>query len=181
LRYTGAMRIDEELKHYRPNVGVLLFNPDGRVFVGRRVADFSDLTEFADRPNEWRWQAPQGGIDRGEAPERAAERELKEETGVVSARLIAMTPGWLAYDFPPGYRKKDWRGQKQKWAAMLFEGEEHEIRLDADDKQEFDSWRWIELEELPLLIVPFKRGVYEELVAGFRPLRDYLRLTHGRR
>lgn len=175
------MRIDEELKHYRPNVGVLLFHPDGRVFVGRRVADFSDLSEFADRPNEWRWQAPQGGVDRGESPERAAFRELKEETGVVSARLLAMTPGWLAYDFPPGYRKKDWRGQRQKWAAMLFEGEESEIRLDADDKQEFDAWRWIDLDELPMLIVPFKRGVYDELVAGFRPLRDYLRLTYGRR
>ncbi|MBY0421772.1 MAG: RNA pyrophosphohydrolase [Parvularculaceae bacterium] len=175
------MRIDDELKHYRPNVGVLLFNPDGRVFVGRRVEDFSDLSEFADRPNEWRWQCPQGGIDRGEAPEDAAFRELKEETGVVSAQLLAMTPSWLAYDFPQGYRKKDWRGQRQKWAAMLFEGAESEIDLDADDKQEFDAWRWIELEEMPALIVPFKRGVYAEIAKAFLPLRDYLRRLHRAR
>lgn len=169
------MRIDEELRHYRPNVGVLLFRRDGLVFVGRRVTDFTDLSEFADKPNEWRWQAPQGGVDEGEAPEHAAFRELHEETGVVSATLLAMTPSWLAYDFPAGYRKKDWRGQRQKWAAMLFTGEDSEVRLDAHGKPEFDDWRWIDLEELPALIVPFKRGVYAELVAGFRPLRDFLR------
>ena len=175
------MRIDDELRHYRPNVGVLLFHPDARVFVGRRVQDFSDLTEFADKANEWRWQAPQGGVDAGEDPERAAFRELKEETGIVSARLLALTPSWLAYDFPAGYRKKDWRGQRQKWAAMLFEGDESEIRLDADDKQEFDDWRWIELEALPSLIVPFKRGVYQEVATAFRPLRDFLRAIRAAR
>lgn len=174
------MRVDEELKNYRPNVAILLFSEDARVFVGRRIENFSDLGEFADKPNDWRWQCPQGGVDREENPERAAFRELKEETGVVSARLLALTPHWLAYDFPPGYRKKDWRGQRQKWAAMLFEGEESEIRLDADDHQEFDAWRWVELEELPTLIVPFKRGVYEEVAAAFRPLRDYLRRLHAR-
>jgi putative (di)nucleoside polyphosphate hydrolase len=167
--------IDDYLSQYRPNVGVALFNRDGRVWLGRRVEESSGLTEFADKPNEWRWQMPQGGVDRGEDIAAAAFRELQEETGVKSARLLALTPGWLAYDFPPGYRKKDWRGQRQKWAAMLFEGEEAEIDLDADHKKEFDQWRWCELEETPALIVPFKRRVYEELVAAFAPLRDFLR------
>ncbi|MBB5517897.1 RNA pyrophosphohydrolase [Amphiplicatus metriothermophilus] len=167
------MSIEDHLSHYRPNVGVALFNRDGRVWIGRRVADFADLGEERER---WRWQMPQGGIDPGERIEEAAFRELKEETGVVSVRLLALTPGWLAYDFPPGYKKKDWRGQRQKWAAMLFEGEESEIDLAADDKQEFDAWRWAELEETPGLIVPFKRKVYEELARGFAPLRDFIRM-----
>lgn len=166
------MSIEDSLKRYRPNVGVILFNRDGRVWIGRRVGDFADIGEERE---QWRWQMPQGGIDAGEGIEQAAFRELKEETGVVSARILALTPGWLAYDFPPGYKKKDWRGQRQKWAAMLFEGEDAEIDLAADDKQEFDAWRWAELEETPGLIVPFKRKVYEELVRGFAPLRDFIR------
>ncbi len=163
------------LNNYRPHAGVVLFNRDGRVFSGRRVEDFSDLSAFADKPNDWRWQFPQGGVDKGEAYDAAAFRELKEETGVSKATLIMMTPGWLAYDFPPGYKKKDWRGQRQKWAAMLFEGDDGDIDIAADDHQEFDDWRWGELEEAPSLIVPFKRDVYEELVAGFAPLRDFIR------
>jgi putative (di)nucleoside polyphosphate hydrolase len=166
------MTIEDHLKHYRPNVGVVLFNRDGRIWIGRRVGDFSDIGE---EPSEWRWQFPQGGIDRDEALADAAFRELKEETGVTSARLLALTPGWLVYDFPPGYKKKDWRGQRQKWAAMLFEGADSEIDVAADDHQEFDAWRWAELEEAPALIVPFKRHVYEELVRSFAPLRDFLR------
>ena len=166
------MTIDDILGQYRPNVGVALFNRDGRVFVGRRVGAFADIGEAMDG---WRWQMPQGGVDKGEDFAAAAFRELKEETGVVSARLLALTPGWLTYDFPPDYKKKHWRGQRQKWAAMLFEGAESEIDLRADDKQEFDGWRWVELEETPALIVPFKRGVYDELVTAFTPLRDFLR------
>jgi putative (di)nucleoside polyphosphate hydrolase len=166
------MPLSDLLSKYRPNIGVVLFNSDGRVFMGRRAGDFSD----SDHPaGAWRWQFPQGGIDAGETIEEAAARELKEETGIVSARLISVSPGWVAYDFPVEYRGKGWIGQRQKWAAMLFEGEEREIRLDADDHQEFDAWRWAELEEAPTLIVPFKRAVYEDVVAGFAPLRDYLR------
>lgn len=167
------MTIEDHLKHYRPNVGVVLFNRDGRIWLGRRVGDFSDIGE---EPSEWRWQFPQGGIDTNETLADAAFRELKEETGVASARLLALTPGWLVYDFPPGYKKKDWKGQRQKWAAMLFEGADSEIDVAADAHQEFDDWRWAELEEAPDLIVPFKRHVYEELVRSFAPLRDFLRL-----
>ena len=163
------MKHDRLIKDYRPNVGVALFNRDGRVWYGRRFHDFPES------PDTWRWQMPQGGVDDGEPIVEAAYRELKEETGVSSARLLTVTPGWLAYDFPRGYKKKHWRGQRQKWAAMLFEGKESEIDLEAEDHQEFDAWRWGELEEAPSLIVPFKRHVYEELMAAFGPLRDFLR------
>lgn len=168
------MKIDEVLEHYRPNVGVVLFDLKGQVFYGRRVGDFSDLGE---RKNAFRWQFPQGGVDEDEDITNAAFRELEEETGVSSAKLLALTPGWIAYDFPKGYRKKNWRGQRQKWAAMLFQGGDSEIDLEADDHQEFDQWRWGELEEAPDLIVPFKRKIYEEVVTAFKPLRDFLRST----
>lgn len=166
------MTIDEILSDYRPNVGVVLFNPRGDVFFGRRIGDFADLGEDKDA---YRWQFPQGGVDEKEDIVEAAFRELKEETGVFSARLLALTPGWLVYDFPKGYKKKNWRGQRQKWAAMLFEGDDSEIDLEADDHQEFDRWRWGELEEAPSLIVPFKRKVYRELATAFAPLCDFLR------
>ncbi|NWG91972.1 MAG: RNA pyrophosphohydrolase [Parvularculaceae bacterium] len=166
------MTIDEILSDYRPNVGVVLFNPLGDVFFGRRIGDFTDLGEDKDA---FRWQFPQGGVDEKEDIVEAAFRELKEETGVSSARLLALTPGWLVYDFPKGYKKKNWRGQRQKWAAMLFEGADAEIDLEADDHQEFDQWRWGELEEAPSLIVPFKRKIYQELATAFAPLRDFLR------
>ncbi|MFN0024235.1 MAG: RNA pyrophosphohydrolase [Parvularculaceae bacterium] len=164
------MSIDDVLNTYRPNVGVALFNRRGEVFFGRRLGDIEALGAF-------RWQFPQGGIDAREDIAAAAFRELKEETGVVSARLIALTPGWLTYEFPAEYAKRGWRGQRQKWAAMLFDGEDSEIDLEADDHQEFDAWRWGELEEAPTLIVPFKRAVYEEIVAAFSPLRDFIRTT----
>lgn len=160
------------LKNFRPNVGVVLFNRQGKVWFGRRIGDFADLGE---EKAQYRWQLPQGGVDPEEDIAAAAFRELKEETGVTSVRLLTLTPGWIAYQFPPGYKKKDWKGQRQKWAAMLFEGEDGEIDLQTDDHQEFDAWRWGELEDAPSLIVPFKRHVYEELVKSFLPLRDFLR------
>jgi putative (di)nucleoside polyphosphate hydrolase len=160
------------LQNYRPNVGVALFSREGCVWYGRRAGDFS--LELTKDPAQ-RWQMPQGGIDPGEDVIAAAFRELKEETGVASARLLTITPGWLAYDFPAAYTKNKWQGQRQKWAAMLFEGEDSEVDLDAHKHREFDDWRWGELEEAPSLIVPFKRHVYEELMAAFTPLRDFLR------
>lgn len=166
------MKIEKILSAYRPNVGVALFNAKGEVFYGRRIVKKNDPETPT---SNHLWQMPQGGIDEGEEIEAAAFRELKEETGVSKARLLMLTPGWLAYDFPPEYRKKRWKGQRQKWAAMLFTGDDFDIDLEADDHQEFDDWRWGEIEEAPSLIVPFKRSVYQDLMSALIPLRDFIR------
>ena len=146
---------------YRPNVGVVLFNPQGRVWLGRRAG--------AEGPHNW--QFPQGGIDPGEDLLEAAKRELQEETGVVSAELLARTDGWIAYDFPEGYigRKaaRGFKGQRQVWFALRFTGEDSEIDLEGHHEVEFDAWRWARLEEAPDLVVPFKRPAYEKVVAAF--------------
>jgi len=117
----------------------------------------------------------QGGIDAGEAPLDAARRELREEIGTDKARLLAETVDWLAYDLPEDLRGKVWggryRGQRQKWFAMRFEGAEADIDL-ATAHPEFAAWAWQPLESLPALIVPFKRGVYSELVRRFQPLAE---------
>lgn len=155
---------EPDLSRYRANVGVVLFHPDGRVWYGRRAGS----------QNPHCWQFPQGGIDDGEDFEVAARRELAEETGVVSAELISRTDGWIAYEFPEGYggtkAARGWSGQKQKWFAFRFTGEESEIDLEAHDDIEFDAWRWGALSDAPDLIVPFKRTAYEQVVAVFAPL-----------
>ena len=154
-----------DLSLYRPNVGVVLFHPDGRVWLGRR----------AKTPEPWCWQFPQGGVDRDEAErgdwEAAARRELLEETGVRSADLLAATEGWITYDFPPEVSgakiARGWKGQKQKWFALRFTGDETEIDLTAWPPIEFEAWRWGALEEVCALIVPFKRPAYEQVAAAF--------------
>ena len=155
---------------YRPCAGVMLFNGDGRVFVGRR----SDRSEEG-VDSTW-WQMPQGGLDEGEDPEAGARRELAEETGVTSARFVARTRDWLTYDLPSELIGVAWhgryRGQKQMWFAALFEGKESEIDLGPRDghDQEFDAWQWVTLQELPSLVVPFKRKVYEAVIEQFAAL-----------
>ncbi|MEM1409533.1 MAG: RNA pyrophosphohydrolase [Pseudomonadota bacterium] len=165
------MRQLENLHQYRPNVGICLFNRQGEIWLGERRTAPGTRQE-----NPYRWQMPQGGIDRGETPAQAAARELHEETGIRSAKLLFTTPGWLAYDFPPQYRrgKKDWKGQRQKWAVMLFEGDDSEIDLNQHDPAEFERWRWANLDELEDLVVPFKREVYRELVSAFAPLTTFV-------
>jgi len=157
-----------DLSQHRPNVGVVLFHRDGRVWYGRRAG--------TEGPHGW--QFPQGGVDEGEDFEAAARRELYEETGVRSVELLAATPGWIAYDFPADYigskAARGWRGQKQKWFAYGFSGEESEIDLDAHDEIEFDAWRWGRLDEACDLIVPFKRPAYELVVAAFTGLARML-------
>jgi len=150
---------------YRDNVGAVLFNRDGCVFVARR-ADLPNAEGAAGG-----WQLPQGGMDPGEDPRVAVLRELAEEIGTDKAEILAEHDAWLTYDLPPELIGKAlggrYRGQRQRWFALRFLGEDSDIRLDADPHPEFDAWRWARLEELPGLAVHFKRAIYEELVRAF--------------
>jgi putative (di)nucleoside polyphosphate hydrolase len=150
---------------YRPCVGLLLLNPAGKVFVGRRI----DAAAAGDEA----WQMPQGGIDDGETPRQAALRELHEEIGTDKAEIVAESRHWLHYDLPPHLVGKVWkgryRGQKQRWFALRFLGDDSDIDL-ATEHPEFEAWRWIELEELPALVIPFKRDTYRAVVSEFREL-----------
>lgn len=146
---------------YRPCAGVMLLNREGKVFVGQRI----DTTVEA-------WQMPQGGIDDGEHAEEAAIRELGEEIGVTpdQVALIAVAPGEFYYDLPPELVgqvwKGKWRGQRQRWFLFRFLGEDSDVNI-ATAHPEFRVWRWIDPADLPLLIVPFKRALYEDVLAAF--------------
>lgn len=148
-------------EQFRTGVGILLFNKEGDVFVGQR----NDIDGEA-------WQMPQGGVDEGEEPLAAAFRELREEIGTDHAELLADTGGWLRYEWPPEVARKlwdgRWRGQQLKWFAMRFLGSDDEINI-ATRHPEFSAWRWVPLDELPSLIVAFKRPVYERIVGLFSP------------
>lgn len=154
---------DSELAFYRPGVGVFLINRDGRVFVGRRIDMPAGMAA---------WQMPQGGIDPGETPREAVLRELKEEVGTDRAEILGETHGWLRYDLPPDLASNSWdgryRGQRQKWFAMRFTGEDSDIDPAAADEPEFDAWEWVAPERLPELIVPFKRRLYLAVLDEFR-------------
>ncbi|HWJ71617.1 MAG TPA: RNA pyrophosphohydrolase [Kaistia sp.] len=164
--------VDPATLPYRPCVGAVVFNRQGQVFIGERSPN-AELV--AGDPV---WQLPQGGIDEGEAPLPAVYRELYEETNIKSVSLLAEAEGWFDYDLPPELvgiaLKGKFRGQRQKWFAFRFEGEESEIDVLAPGggqyEAEFISWRWEKLAALPALIVPFKRKVYEQVVAAFSHL-----------
>lgn len=146
---------------YRPNVGLMLIAADRRVFVGCRAKE----------PDAW--QMPQGGVDKGESPVEAACRELKEEVGTTKALLLRESTKWITYDVPedrrPAHWKGKWHGQSQKWFALAFTGSDSDIDIDAHDR-EFNAWQWVPARDLPTLIVPFKRPVYEAVLAEFADL-----------
>jgi putative (di)nucleoside polyphosphate hydrolase len=151
----------------------MLLNPQGLVFVGRRLKEAGP--EHVDKAHAW--QMPQGGIDKGEEPLPAALRELYEETGMRSVSLLAEAPYWINYDLPAHLVgvafKGKYRGQTQKWFAFRFDGDEREIQINpppGGHTAEFDDWAWKPMGELPELIVPFKRHTYVEVVAAFRHL-----------
>ncbi len=157
-------------KPYRPNVGIALFNAAGRVLIARRFKD--DGPEIILPGLEW--QMPQGGIDAHEDPRPAAERELYEETGVTSIDYLGETTEWMTYDFPPydgpPHRLSVFRGQRQKFFAFRFLGRESEIivaDVRNDQPQEFDAWRWEPLANVPKLVVPFRREVYQKVAREF--------------
>jgi putative (di)nucleoside polyphosphate hydrolase len=155
---------------YRPNVGIALFNRDGRVLIAHRFKD--DGPEIILPGLEW--QMPQGGIDPNEDPRPAAQRELYEETGVTSVEYLGETADWVSYDFPPyagpPHRLAKFHGQRQKWFAFRFRGDEREIivaDIRNDQPQEFDAWRWEPLANVAALVVPFRRAVYEMVAKEF--------------
>lgn len=160
---------------YRPCVGIVVLNRDRKVWMGHRIPTYRDAE--SNEASGKRWQLPQGGIDKGEEPLAAAKRELWEETGITSATLLAEAPNWLKYDLPDEVigkaLKGKWRGQKQRWFAFLFEGEETEINISHPPDGapvEFDDWCWGDLADIPGLIVPFKRQTYEQVVEAFKHL-----------
>ena len=147
---------------YRPCVGVMLFNREGLVFVGKRI----DQTVEG-------WQMPQGGIDGDETPKEAALRELKEEIGTNKADYLREMDEWLAYDLPQHLLgialHGKYRGQRQKWIALRFTGDDSDINV-ATPEPEFAQWKWLAIEALPRLIVPFKRDTYARVISEFRDL-----------
>ena len=155
---------------YRPCVGIMVLNRDGLAWAGHRIAETEGEAEGAD----FLWQMPQGGIDHGETAFQAAKRELYEETGISTASLIMVAPGWINYDLPAHLigivLKGKYRGQTQKWFAFRFEGFESEISINpppGGHSAEFDRWEWKEMRELPELIAPFKKHVYDDVVSVF--------------
>lgn len=159
-----------DLSAYRPCVGIMVLNPAGQVWIGRRC----DAPGEPEGPGSW-WQMPQGGIDESEDPAQAALRELFEETGIRSVEIVSESRGWYSYDLPVALQPKAWagryRGQRQKWFAARFKGRDDEVMLSRPGhKPEFDAWRWAPVNEVLSLIVPFKRDVYRQVLAEFAGL-----------
>ncbi len=158
----NALHLRHEDLPFRPCVGVMLLNREGLVFVGKRI----------DQTIEG-WQMPQGGIDNGETPEQAALRELEEEIGTRNAKVLREHGEWLSYDLPPHLLgvalRGRYRGQRQKWMAMRFLGDDSEIDIRTAEP-EFQAWKWLAIEALPRMIVPFKRDTYMKVISAFRDL-----------
>jgi putative (di)nucleoside polyphosphate hydrolase len=147
---------------YRPAAGVMLVNRDGQVWVGQRLDSSLEA-----------WQMPQGGLDPDEDPLDGALRELEEETGISRAlvEIVARAPEELYYDLPERLVgvvwKQKWRGQRQTWFLARFLGRDDDVNLQTAEP-EFRAWRWSDVDDLPKLIVPFKKQLYEDVIAAFR-------------
>lgn len=150
-----------EQRPYRPCVGIFLLNNDGLVFAGRRIDSRAEA-----------WQMPQGGIDAGENPLQACMREMREEIGTNTAELVSQHDDWLYYDIPLPLADRLWqgryKGQKQKWMALRFTGDDSDINI-ATEEPEFCEWKWLSPHDLVDLAVPFKRDVYQNVLAAFAP------------
>ena len=150
-----------EQRPYRPCVGIFLLNNDGLVFAGRRIDSRAEA-----------WQMPQGGIDAGESPLQACMREMREEIGTKTAELVSQHDDWLYYDIPLPLADRLWqgryKGQKQKWMALRFTGDDSDINI-ATEEPEFCEWKWLSPHDLVDLAVPFKRDVYQNVLAAFAP------------
>ncbi len=144
---------------YRNGVGIMVYNDDKKIFVGKRI------------DNQKAWQMPQGGIDKNEDTDDAAKRELFEETGIQSIRIIQRSKKEYYYDLPDHLLGKIWKGkykgQKQSWYLVKFLGPDSEININ-QDHPEFNEWKWVDLDELPSLIVPFKKILYQSVIEEFR-------------
>jgi putative (di)nucleoside polyphosphate hydrolase len=154
---------------YRPCVGLMLVNRSGKVFVGQRI----DRHQNSGTPGDF-WQMPQGGVDEGEDLRRAGLRELWEETGIAPDKvtIVAETDQELCYELPANLRGKvlkGYRGQRQHWLLLRFDGDDGDVRLDAHQSAEFEAWKWVDPETLPDLIVPFKKQVYRAVLERFLP------------
>ena len=150
-----------EQRPYRPCVGIFLLNNNGLVFAGRRIDSRAEA-----------WQMPQGGIDTGESPLQACMREMREEIGTNTAELVSQHDDWLYYDIPLPLADRLWqgryKGQKQKWMALRFTGDDSDINI-ATEEPEFCEWKWLPPHDLVDLAVPFKRDVYQNVLAAFAP------------
>lgn len=146
---------------YRLGVGLMILNDKAEAFVGKRID-----TRTAS------WQMPQGGIDHGESVEQAVFREMQEEIGNNFGKIIAQTKQWYSYDIPEYLIPRLWdgqyKGQKQKWFLIKYEGNDQDINIQSNENPEFLEWKWIQLQELPEVIVSFKRDLYISVIEEFR-------------
>jgi putative (di)nucleoside polyphosphate hydrolase len=162
-----AAPVNPSLLPYRLGVGIMLINPQGLVWIGQRTSHLAESGQH--------WQMPQGGIHKDETPAEAALRELAEETGSDKAEILVETEDWFQYDLPPNRvgvaLRGKYRGQRQKWFAMRFTGADSDFNIHnppGGHHPEFQDWRWAAAADLPRLIVPFKRDVYQAVIAEFR-------------
>ncbi len=162
----------DKTRLYRPNVGIMIINANKKVWLGLR----SDAHLYTDCAT----QMPQGGIDKGETPEQAAWREMYEEVGLTpkTAKLIAETPEWLYYDFPDYVMKRmptnPFTGQRQKWFLFMLTGTDKDFNLHVYKHDEFSSFEWMDLEQIPDNVVAFKQEVYRQVCAHFKPIIEAL-------